>query len=60
MQLDKETGLLMHFIDDLEKKYSSEVQLVVAQLHRVLKLKAKQTLLYFSISVPLKSGPVKY
>ena len=26
MQLDKETGLLMNFIDDLEKKYSSEVQ----------------------------------
>ena len=26
MQLDKETGLLMNFIDDLEKKYSSDVQ----------------------------------
>ena len=26
MQLGKETGLLMNFIDDLEKKYSSEVQ----------------------------------
>ena len=26
MPLDKETGLLMYFIDDLEKKYSSEVQ----------------------------------
>ena len=26
MQLDKETGLLMNFIDDLEKKYSSEIQ----------------------------------
>ena len=26
MQLDKETGLLINFIDDLEKKYVSEVQ----------------------------------
>ena len=26
MQLDKDTGLLMNFIDDLEKKHSSEVQ----------------------------------
>ena len=26
IQLDKETELLMNFIDDLEKKYSSEVQ----------------------------------
>ena len=26
MQLDKETGLLMNFVDDLEKKHSSEVQ----------------------------------
>ena len=26
MQLDKETGLLINFIDDLEKKYSNEVQ----------------------------------
>ena len=26
MQLNKETGLLMNFIDDLEKKHSSEVQ----------------------------------
>lgn len=28
MQLDKETGLLINFIDDLEKKYSSEVQIL--------------------------------
>lgn len=26
MQLDKETGLLINFVDDLEKKYSNEVQ----------------------------------
>ena len=26
MQLDKETGLLINFIDDLEKKYANEVQ----------------------------------